>query len=535
MSQAEAENKLIDIESEKKRLIRWGISLFATLILFIISSALFILSDKDLYYPLQLTNTLELIRAVHPDLHNRVEMINHAQDAILDELDRYSGLLEPRELDRVEEEFTGSYGGIGIMVVGHERGLMIMSVRDDGPAGQAGLRTGDIIIMADSTELADLAAYQATYLLRGPEDSPLKIMIARNNMTDTLTFNLNRKQLPLIHIPYAGLTQNKSLYIKIIDFEAGLVDDLKGVIDSLYLANPDEVERIILDLRGNPGGLLREAYQTANCFLDAGHLIVGVKGRSIWRDEEFRSSGADLTGNKPIAIIVDRGSASAAEIVAGALKYAGRAILVGDTTFGKGLVQEYSGLGDGSGLRLTTSRYYFEGGIFLNDPEAEVIDSAAGIPPDFYYSFEELEPFPTRLENALLMRDFAFENADRIIQYAPFTEADPLWMNEFRAYLETNNFLYTSTITGIADLTRQLIALGGYRQIYVDAIDKIYQIAQNDDKNQFDIYRNYIKQRLYQLALEAEFGSMRAYRDAIVPYRGDIHYAEAILTEKKNN
>jgi C-terminal peptidase prc len=420
-------------------------------------------------------------------------------------------------------------------VVEHDRGLMIMSVRDDGPAGQAGLRTGDIIIRADSTNLADLTDYQATFLLRGPQDTPLTIKIIRNNMTDTLTFNLIRKQLPLIHIPYAGLTQNKSLYIKIIDFEAGLTDDLKRILDSLYLIDPDNVARIILDLRGNPGGLLREAYRTANCFLDAGHLIVGVKGRSIWRNDEFRSSGHDITANKPIAIIIDKGSASSAEIVAGALKYAGRAILVGDTTFGKGLVQEYTGLGDGSGLRLTTSRYYFEGGIFLNDPEAEVIDSAAGIPPDFYYPFEELEPFPTRLENALLMRDFALENADRIIQYTPFTESEPLWMDEFKTYLKDNGFLYKSTITAIADLAKQLIALGGYQQVYVDAIDRIYQIAQNDDKNQFETYKTYIKQRLYQHALEARFGPMRAYRDAIVPYRGDIHFAETILIEKRNN
>lgn len=507
----------------------WGICLFVTLILLTSGTGIYLLSDKNIYLPLQITNTLELIRVTHPEIYNSGNLINRAQDAVLNELDRYSGLLEPRELDRVHEEFTGSYGGIGITVVGHDYGLMIMSVREDGPAGEAGIQTGDIIIKADSTDLANLTAYQSTYLLRGPEDSPLELAITRHQMTDTLKFNLIRKQLSLIHIPYAGITENRSLYIRIIDFEMGVSRELKNILDTFYLNNPDNVEQLILDLRGNPGGLLREAYRTADMFLNDGHLIVGVKGRSIWRNEEYYSTGLDITENLPIAVIVDRGSASAAEILAGSLRYANRAILVGDTTFGKGLVQEYTGLGDGSGLRLTTSRYYFEGEIYLNDPEAEVIDSAAGIPPDYYYLFEELKSFPTGLENSLLLREFAINNKEKIIQFAPFTESNPIWMDQFQSYLELNQFKYVSTIAGIANLTKQIIALSGHDKTYIDAIDRVCNLAQNDDKNQFEVYKDYIKRRLYQIALESEFGTTRAYRDAVLPYRGDIQFAEAML------
>jgi len=533
LSPTETKNRLNqNISPEGRRYLAWGISLFVTLILLISGTGLFLLSDKNIYLPFRLTNTLELIRIMHPDKYNGAALMKHAQDAVLDELDRYSGLLEKRELDRVHEEFTGSYGGIGITVVGHDYGLMIMSVREDGPAGQAGIQTGDIIIRADSTDLIEMTAYQATYLLRGPENSPVEITVVRNQMADTLRLNLIRKKLPLIHIPYAGITENKTLYIRIIDFEMGASRELKEIFDTLYLDDPDRVEQIILDLRGNPGGLLREAYRTANMFLDDGYLIVGVKGRSIWRNDEYYSSGSDITGNRPIAIIIDRGSASAAEILAGALKYAGRAILVGDTTFGKGLVQEYTELGDGTGLRLTTSRYYFEGGIFLSDPEADAVDSAVGIPPDYYFRFEESKPFPVKLENSLLLRQFAINNKNRIIQFAPFTESEPLWMEEFYHYLEKNQFEYESTITEIANLTRQLIALGGYDKTYHDAIDRIRKLAQNDDRNQFEVYKDYIKRRLYQIALESEFGTGRAYHDAVLPYREDIRFAEAIL---KNN
>jgi len=510
----------------------WGLALFMTLIFLTSGAGIFLLSDQNLYLPLQITNTLELISIMHPDKYNSSDLIKSAQNAIFEELDRYSGILEPRELDRVHEEFTGSYGGIGITVLGHDHGLMIMSVREDGPAGQAGIKTGDIIIKADSTDLAGLTAYQSTFLLRGIENTALQLSISRNQMTDTLTFELARKLLPLIHIPYAGITENRSLYIKISDFEMGLSRELRNILDSLYLNNPDSVGQIILDLRGNPGGLLREAYSTANLFLEDGHLIVGVKGRSIWHNEEYFSSGSDITGNVPLALIVDQNSASAAEILSGSLKYANRAILVGDTTYGKGLVQEFSGLSDGSGLRLTTSRYYFEGGIFLNNPEAEVIDSAAGIPPDYYFHFEEQQRFIIDLENSSLLREFAIDNKENIVRYAPFTEADPIWMNRFYDYLEENNFNYISTIAGIAYLTKQLITLSDYDQAYIDAIDRVCELAQNDDKNQFEVHKDYIKRRLYQTALESEFGTTRAYRDAIIPYRLDIQFAEMKLKNK---
>ncbi|MCP4705244.1 MAG: PDZ domain-containing protein [candidate division Zixibacteria bacterium] len=533
MSQPETKNRLNQTyPREGHRTLIWGVGLFLTLILLTSGAGIFLLSDKSLYLPLQLTNTLELISIMHPELYNSGNLINSAQSAVLNELDRYSGLLEPRELNRVHEEFTGSYGGIGISVVGHTYGLMIMTVRDDGPAGQIGIQTGDIIIKSDSTRLRGLSAYQSTYLLRGPEDSPLELTIVRNQMADTLKFNLIRRLLPLIHIPYAGITENNSLYIRITDFEMGVSRELHDVLDSLYLNNPDTIEQLIIDLRGNPGGLLREAHRTANMFLDKDHLIVGIRGRSIWREEKYYSTGSDITNNLPIALIVDRNSASAAEILAGALKYANRAILVGDTTFGKGLVQEFSGLGDGSGLRLTTSRYYFEGEIFLNDPEAEVIDSASGIPPDYYFLFEGRKPFTNQLENSSLLREFAINNKKRIIQYAPFTDSDTDLMNEFNDYLQNNNFEFHSTIAAIAGLTKQLIALQKFDDTYINAIDRICKIAQNDDKKQFDVNKNYIKRRLYKIALESEFGTSRAYHDAILPYREDIRFAESILKSK---
>lgn len=506
----------------------WGMAIFFVLIFSVGGFSLYVFSDDSLSYSGDLVSSLRLISMLNHG-ESPTQMVREAREAVFDKLDRYSGYIEPRELDRVTEEFSGSYGGIGITIVGHEYGLMVMSVREDGPASRAGVRTGDIIIRVDSTDLRDIGSYRATFLLRGEEGTGVDITMVRNNLSDTLDFHLTREKLRLIHIPYAGLTARNTLYIRILDFESGLTSELLDILDTLYLNRKDSVKALILDLRGNPGGLLGEAIACSNLFLKKGMLIVGVKGRSRWRVEEYRATAKDITGGLPMAILVDRGSASASEILAGALKYAGRAILVGDTTFGKGLVQEYHGLGDGSGVRLTTARYYFEGKKFINDPADPKMDSGAGIPPDYYYHSNATDKFLTWLELSLLMRDFALKHKDDIIKYSPFTTTAPSWVDKFTVYAGENGFAYQSDLTTEAEFIRDEIVFKKYSDDAFRAIDNIYKISQEEDSRQFQAYSDYIRQRLYQIALEIEYGSARAYRDAIIPYRRDIILAEKIL------
>lgn len=497
--------------------------------------SIYILSDKEFYYPYRLISTLSLIQEYYPESYNRTAMLNMARDAVISRLDRYSGYLEPAEFNRVSEEFSGSYGGIGITVVGHTHGLMIMSVREDGPAARAGIRTGDIIIRVDSIDMEKVNPYQASYYLRGPEGTSLNVIITRNDLEDTLTFKLSREELKLIHVPYAGTTSKKNLYIRILDFETGTADEVRAVLDSLYGKEGDSINGIILDLRGNPGGLLSEAVSIADMFLKKGHLIVGIKGRSRWHKAAFYASASDITNDLPIGIIVDRGSASASEILSGALKYAGRAFLVGDTTFGKGLVQEFDNLSDGSALRLTTARYFFEGNIFLNNPEDSIKDSAAGIPPDYYVNSVENERFPIWLENSFLMREFAVSHQDEIIGDFANPVGSSGIFDSLTAYIFRDRFDYESDLTGIVKFARDEVIYGGYSIETQQAIDRIYALAKSNDSSQFLYYKDYIKQRLYQVALETKYGSGAAYRDAILPFRQDIALTEKIIADRKQH
>jgi carboxyl-terminal processing protease len=507
---------------------------FFVLVLSIGLLSAYVLSDKNLYYSYRLTSTLDLVSLLYPEKYDSQKMINQARQAIFDELDRYCGYVEPEMLNRLTEEFSGAYSGLGITVVPHDSGLQIMSVRENGPAGKAGMVSGDIIIEVDSVILAGMSNYKASFLLRGKEGTEVGIVIRRKDIADRLHLRLTREKIRLLHIPYAGLTENKILYIRITDFEAGLADDLYHVLDSLCLKAKSKPAAILLDLKGNPGGLLSQAVTVTDMFLNSGRLIVGIKGRSRWKDQRYFSSGGDLTNNLPMAILVDRGSASAAEIVAGSLKYANRAILIGDTTFGKGLVQEYDYLSDGSGVRLTIARYFFEGGIYLNDPEKDP-DSSIGIAPDFYFKFVSDRPFIKQLESSFLLRDFALKNKSTILDFAPFSRPDEVWFEDFIAYSKEKDFKYVSDINVWAQLIRDEIVYGHYSDKTFQAINRICRMADADDNNQIYLFADYIRQRLYHLALEAEAGAAVTYRDAIVPYRSDIIFAEKILMEKQPN
>ncbi len=520
------------IEELDRKSLKWGILLFFVLILQVSLSGWYVVSDKQVYYSIQLMYAMEYIDVFYPDEFDKAKMMSHARRAVLDELDRFSGYIEPKEMNLIREEFSGSYGGIGITIIQHDSGLLITSVRDDGPAGKAGLHTGDIIIGADSVNLSDFDAHDATFVLRGPEGSKVEIKVVRD-MYDTLKYEMTRQNLPLIHIPYAGLTAQKNLYIRLTDFEAGASAGIAQTLDTLFLPHKDSIGGIILDLRGNPGGLLNEAITIADLFLDPGILIVGTKGRSRWVNEENRSITIDITEGKPLVLLVDKFSASASEIIAGSLKYAGRAVLVGDTTFGKGLVQEYKGFTDGSGMRLTRSRYYFEGNKFINDPNAEIIDSAAGIPPDYYVDFPNDDPFIRELENTFLLREFAVLHAEDITRYSPFVEKSPDWLEQFKRYAHDNGFHYASKTTMMAAITRSMIAFEGYSDKTFRTIDGILKKSQEQDRNLIDDYSDYIRQRLFQIALENTEGTHESYRLAVLPYRKDIVLAEKIIEEKK--
>ena len=469
--------------------------------------------------------------------HNYMEEVDwnkasrDALDAMFGKLDRFSNYIDPRNWKRVTEEFHGSYTGLGITVMPHDDGLLVMSVRENGPAAEKGMYNGDIILAADSVSLAGREIEDATEHLRGPEGTDVNLQVFRPVDGDTLNFTVTRRKIDLEHIPFAGYTPDTVIYIRLLDFDAGASRDMEAALDSLLHKDDLHPRGVILDLRGNPGGLLNEGYGVANLFLEEGQLIVGTDGRSRWDDYEYRSSGHDKTDGLPLAVLVDEGSASAAEIVAGSLQQLHRASLVGDTTFGKGLVQGFTTLANGGAARLTISRYYLNGRLYLNRFDSVLVDTGRGLVPDYPLTFADQDPFPRDLEHSLLLNRFAIAHQDQIVASGDFA-LDRSWIDRFKAYADSEAFVYESVSTTKLERLNDLAALehsGAVQRV----VGQLLAISRAEDARQIEHYGDYIAMRLKQLAFERQAGSYTAYAKAIVPARPDIQFAAHLLREPR--
>lgn len=500
------------------------------LILLCGSIGLFVLTDPDIARAFILPSVALQIERTYSGQVDWNRMLSSARQAMFAELDRYSEFIEPEQFQQLDEEMTGGYSGIGVTVVKHEQGLLVMSVREDGPAAGVGLLTGDIITAADSVSLAGVDIQQASSRLRGPDGSSVLLTLYRPSTDDTPTIRVVRNRLSFLHIPFAGYTPENMIYIRLLDFDAGASTDLYFALDSLLNRTATKPAGVILDLKGNPGGLFSEAYQTASLFLDEGKFIVGTDARSMWNEETHRAEGRDITNGLPLAIIVDRGSASASEIVAGALKQAGRAVLVGDTTFGKGLVQGFTRFPDGSGVRLTISRYFLDGDLFLNEFDSTLSDSGTGLVPDYYVPSAERDPFVAAIERSLLLPEFAHLRQDEITAGAPLLGPDSTWAEQFAVYAGSHGFSFASPRTSAAQRVLKMAEDEGYSGEIIDAARRVLAISIRRDARGFVRFHDYLNMRLKQLAYERKEGTRSAYEQVIVHERPEIRKAVEVLT-----
>ncbi|MBU2534462.1 MAG: hypothetical protein KKB37_17110, partial [Alphaproteobacteria bacterium] len=338
---------------------------------------------------------------------------------------------------------------------------------------------------------------------------------------------------PLVHVPYAGYTADDFLYIRLLDFDAGASDEVKLALDTLLTKPNHHAAGVILDLRGNPGGLFSEAYRTASLFLPMGTFIVGTDARSRWNDETHIAMHGDLTDGLPMAVMVDGGSASAAEIVSGALQASDRAFLVGDTTFGKGLVQGFVSFPDGDGLRLTISRYYVGDHEYLNTFDSTLNPVGNGLIPDYFYQYPELDPYIGSLENSLLLQEFANGHSQSLLAVDNDSLAELAVIEAFSVFLDSSRFNFQSPILEAAE-TVALRAGNHHAGPATQALaDRFVRLAREADRQLLRENRNYVLMRLRQIAYERDYGSDRTYRDVIVPNRGDIQLAASLLRQRQ--
>jgi carboxyl-terminal processing protease len=342
-----------------------------------------------------LADVLERVKHDYVNPVDDHQLLQAAIRGMVSSLDPYSAYLDGEEYDEVKISSSGQYSGVGIEVSMEDEEVVVVAPFEGSPAAAAGIRSGDVIASIDGIPVNTTTLADTIGRMRGQEGSSVKIGILREGSSEPLQFTLKRSRVELRSVK-AELLEPGMGYLRISQFSETTGDDVDTALKDLRKHNGAALKGLVLDLRNNPGGVLEAAVSVSDTFLDAG-IIVTAKGRTPESKFEMDATPGDALNGAPIVILVNGGSASAAEIVAGALKDNHRAILMGRTTFGKGSVQTVIPLAGNRAIKLTTSLYYTPSGISINH---------RGIAPDIELERDPKPPsVPVPANAPLLQRD----------------------------------------------------------------------------------------------------------------------------------
>ena len=352
-------------------------------------------SEEDIYKKIDLfSEVLNKINKQYVDDVNQSEMMDAAINGVLQSLDPYSAYMSPEMFKNMATETSGEFGGLGIEV-GMEAGVVkVISPIDNSPAYRVGVKAGDYIVKINEIQVQGKSLSEAVELMRGPVGSDIEITVRRRGERKALTFTITREIIEVASVKTEIKDKNVG-YIRLTSFNENSSDQIKKKLGE-FKKNKN-IEKYILDLRNNPGGLLSQAIKISDFFLENGE-IVSTKSRKNSENRQWFAKKGDIINGDTILVLINYGSASASEIVAGALKDHKRAILIGEATYGKGSVQSIIPLDNKGAIRLTVSKYYLPSGDSISD---------VGVVPDFEVA-EESDSFRinTETDNQL---DFALK------------------------------------------------------------------------------------------------------------------------------
>ena len=330
-------------------------------------------AEIDIYKKIDLFGeVLEKINKEYVDEFNQSESMDSAINGLLQSLDPYSSYMSPKIFDEMQTETSGEFGGLGIEVSMEAGVVKVISPIDDTPASRAGLKAGDYIVKINDVQVQGKSLSEAVDLMRGPVGSGIELTVRRRGERKALTFNIIREVIQVQSVKSEIIDENIG-YIRLTSFNDNSSDQIEKQIKKLK--KDKNLNSFILDLRNNPGGLLSQAIKISDFFLENGE-IVSTKSRKKSENRKWFAKKGDITDGKTLLVLINYGSASASEIVAGALKDHKRAIIVGENSFGKGSVQSIIPLKNRGAIRLTVAKYYLPSGKSISEvgvrPDIEV-------------------------------------------------------------------------------------------------------------------------------------------------------------------
>ncbi|MCM1052308.1 MAG: S41 family peptidase [Paenibacillus sp.] len=462
----------------------------------------------------EISRNLDIFNALYKELQtfyvdsiDAEKSINTAIAAMLNDIDPYTEYIPVKDQEQFRTMTTGEYGGIGSVIQETPRGVIIADPYEGSPAHKAGLRPGDLIVMIDSDSVTGWKSSKVSEHLKGTNGSMLKLLVNRPYVQDSmLTFDIKRAKIQIPSVPYYGMLKDNVGYITLTTFSEKSYPEVREALEKLI---KDGAKGIVLDLRGNGGGLVESAVQILGLFLPKGTTVLSTKGKGVLNEKVYKTSVAPLDTKIPLAVLIDGASASASEIVTGAIQDLDRGVVIGNRSFGKGLVQSTRQLPYDGLLKVTIAKYYIPSGRLIQaidyshrNPDGSVaripdsltnvfhtaggreVRDGGGITPDITIDYPDVN----RLTFNVVRDNWAFDFATKYASThssipAPedFVITDSIY-EEFKGFIDPEKFNYDKVCETAVEQLRKLAEAEGY--------------ANDSTKAQFDVLAGMLKHDL---------------------------------------
>lgn len=457
---------------KRNRKIKTGISIAAVLVVFALVLSSFnrdeklFLVDKnlDIYYTLVRELNLFYVDEINP-----TDLVKTSIDKMLESLDPYTNYIPESDMEDFRFMTTGEYAGVGALISKHGDEVVIAEPYEGFPAQKAGLKAGDILREVAGKSTEKLSTEDVSNLLKGPANKVVRVKVERPGKKKNLEIDILREKIQIDAVPYYGMLDDETGYIRLSNFTKDCGDEVKKAF--VELKEQKGAKSLVLDLRSNPGGLLMESVKIVNLFVPKGSEVVSTKGKVKQWDKTYKATENPIDTVMPMAVLVNRGSASASEIVAGALQDLDRAVIIGTRTFGKGLVQTTRDLSYNTKLKVTTAKYYIPSGRCIQAldyshrnedgsvgtiPDSLITEfttkkgrkvyDGGGIVPDQKIDLDRLSSLSINLVRDFMFFDYAtkFANEHESIAAPEEFEITDAIFNDFKTFVKERKFAYQS-------------------------------------------------------------------------------------------
>ena len=519
----------------------------------------------------KLTQTAFNIRNHYMEDVNIDAIVKSGVDGMLKDLDRFSVLLEKSAYDNLMESTHGKYQGLGMQIDQRDDRVVIISPIEGTPAYRKGLRAGDVIMEINGKTTYKMTSSDAASLMRGEAGTSVELRIKRAGIAELMDFEVERAVIELKSVNFYGVVPGTDIgYVRLSRFAEETSHELREAISDL---NKQNISGLVFDLRSNGGGLLDQAKETAELFLQEGSEIVYTRGRGEHTERHYRSDRPPLfPTDKPLVVLVDAGTASASEIVAGAIQDWDRGVIMGRTTYGKGLVQQIFPISnDGSvALKLTTAKYYVPSGRCIQKPEVQdkigaahaqlddeepmeeeetkdtmkvveedeifytnggrVVYGGGGIVPDVEIEGETWKPIEINLERKSLFFDYAVKYIAEHPGVTPNFEVTDAVLKDFRQFIKDRDFTYKTALQISVDELQKTVTEENVEERFGGQIKELEQLVEAEKHADFDRSSDYIGRAIKREIVRSISGERGFYENVVLKTDEAIQEAVKVLS-----